>query len=50
MMFEPIARKFVDWSRRRHAIRRLRVLDDRLLADMGVRRAEIDAFVAGDRT
>lgn len=45
-MFEPLIRKFVDWRLRRITIRTLRRLDDRLLADVGTQRDEIDHFVA----
>lgn len=45
-MFEPMIRKFVDWRRRRLTVRKLRGLDDRLLADLGTQRDEIDRFVA----
>ncbi|MFN4209496.1 MAG: DUF1127 domain-containing protein [Devosia sp.] len=46
-MFEPLIRKFVDWRLRRLTIHKLHGLDDRLLADLGTRRDEIDRFVAG---
>ncbi len=46
-MFEPLARKFVDWSQRRIAVRRLHALDDRLLADVGTKREDIACFVHG---
>jgi uncharacterized protein YjiS (DUF1127 family) len=45
-MFEPLLRKFVDWRQRRITIRKLHSLDDRLLADLGTKRDEIDRFVA----
>jgi uncharacterized protein YjiS (DUF1127 family) len=45
-MLEPLTRKFNDWQQRRIAIRKLHQLDDRLLADMGVKRENIAAFVA----
>jgi uncharacterized protein YjiS (DUF1127 family) len=44
-MFAPLARKFNDWRLRRIAIRKLHTLDDRLLADLGTRRDQIDCFV-----
>ena len=47
-MFEPLTRKFTDWRLRRVAIRKLRRLDDRLLADIGTRREDITCFVAAD--
>lgn len=46
-MIEPLIRKFVDWRLRRLTIHKLHGLDDRLLADLGTRRDEIDRFVAG---
>ena len=46
-MFEPLIRKFVDWRLRRITIGQLQGLDDRLLADLGTQRDEIDGFVAG---
>lgn len=46
-MFEPLIRKFVDWRQRRITIHKLQGLDDRLLADLGTKRDEIDRFVAG---
>lgn len=45
-MFEPLTRKFIDWRQRRIAIRQLRSLDDRLLADLGAKRDDIACFVA----
>lgn len=45
-MFEPLTRKFIDWRLRRVAIRKLRRLDDRLLADIGTERDDIAQFVA----
>ncbi|MCC5618731.1 DUF1127 domain-containing protein [Nostoc sp. CHAB 5836] len=45
-MFEPLTRKFIDWRQQRVAVSRLRHLDDRLLADIGTRRADIECFVA----
>jgi uncharacterized protein YjiS (DUF1127 family) len=45
-MFEPLIRKFVDWRLRRITVRKLQGLDDRLLADLGTQRDEIDRFVA----
>lgn len=45
-MFEPLARKFLDWRQRRLAIRRLHSLDDRLLTDIGTKREDIACFVA----
>jgi uncharacterized protein YjiS (DUF1127 family) len=45
-MFKPLMRKYADWRLRRIAIRRLHGLDDRLLADLGTTRDEIERFVA----
>lgn len=47
-MFEPLARKFIDWRLRRTAIRHLHALDDRLLADVGTKRDDIGCFVASN--
>jgi uncharacterized protein YjiS (DUF1127 family) len=46
-MFQPLTRKFFDWRLRRMTIRKLHTLDDRLLADMGALRDDIDRFVQG---
>lgn len=45
-MFEPLTRKFVDWQQRQTTIRKLRALDDRILADLGIERDAITQFVA----
>ena len=45
-MFEPLTRKFTDWRLRRIAIRKLHTLDDRMLADVGTTRYDIDCFVS----
>lgn len=45
-MLEPLTRKFTDWRLRRIAIRKLHTLDDRLLADVGTTRDDIDCFVS----
>jgi uncharacterized protein YjiS (DUF1127 family) len=44
-----IARGLVAWSSRRDAYRRLMALDDRMLADIGLSRAEIPAVVKSMR-
>jgi len=46
LMFEPLTRKFIDWRQRRITIRKLRALDDRILADLGIERDTIPQFVA----
>jgi uncharacterized protein YjiS (DUF1127 family) len=45
-MFHPLFRKYADWRLRRIAIRRLHEMDDRLLADVGTQRDQIEHFVA----
>ena len=45
-MFEPLTRKLVNWQQRQITIRKLRALDDRILADLGVERDAIAQFVA----
>lgn len=45
-MFAPLARKFIDWRLRSITRRKLAMLDDRLLADIGTRRDSIGDFVA----
>src|SRR5262245_53546735 len=40
-----LGRKLAAWSSRRDAFRRLMALDDRMLADIGLNRAEIPAVV-----
>lgn len=45
-MFEPLIRRYADWRLRRIAIHRLHHLDDRLLADLGTERNQIESFVA----
>jgi len=45
-MFEPLTRKFQTWRRRRQTLRRLHMLDDRLLADMGTCRDDLEAFIS----
>ena len=44
-----IGRKLAAWSSRRDAYRRLMALDDRMLADIGISRAEIPAVVKAMR-
>lgn len=45
-MFEPIRNRLRLWHLRHVARRRLSMLDDRLLADIGTRRSSIAGFVA----
>lgn len=45
-MFEPLTRKFTTWRLRRITVHKLHMLDDRLLADLGIRREDIARFVA----
>ena len=45
-MFEPLTRKLINWQQRQMTIRKLRGLDDRLLADLGIERDAIAQFVA----
>lgn len=45
-MFEPIKRRLQRWHQRNVTRRRLALLDDRLLADIGTRRSGIRDFVA----
>lgn len=49
-MISIIRQKFSGWLLCRNAARRLHGLDDRLLADMGTRREDIDCFVQGCRS
>ena len=44
-MFTRFTRRFRAWQQDRAAIRKLAMLDDRQLADMGIARSEIDGFV-----
>lgn len=46
-MFRPISRRLYAWHMRNVTRRKLCMLDDRLLADLGTEREQIDAFVAG---
>lgn len=44
-MFEPITRRLQAWHIRRYTRRRLAMLDNRILADMGIERDQISDFV-----
>ncbi|SEP61175.1 protein of unknown function [Devosia sp. YR412] len=46
-MIETMTRKLVDWWGRQTAVQRLQALDDRLLADMGIKRQDIACSVQG---
>ena len=46
-MFAPLTRRFHAWHMRHITRRKLRMLDDRLLSDMGIERDGIGDFVAG---
>jgi uncharacterized protein YjiS (DUF1127 family) len=46
MIVNGVLRPVIDWNRRRKARATLSALDDRLLADIGLARYEIDAHVA----
>ena len=46
-MFEPITRRLRNWRIRSITRRKLHLLDDRLLADIGTERSTIGEFVDG---
>jgi uncharacterized protein YjiS (DUF1127 family) len=46
-LFLSAGRAIAEWRRRERAYRELMALDDRSLADIGVRRAQIRALVEG---
>src|SRR5215470_15660540 len=46
-LFMAIGRSVVAWSERRTALRELNALDDRMLRDIGITRADIPAVIAG---
>ncbi len=48
-LVKHVVRKLAAWSARRDAYRRLMALDDRMLADIGISRAEIPALVKSMR-
>lgn len=45
-MFEPIRKRLYRWHQRNATRRRLALLDDRLLADIGTKRSGIGDFIA----
>ena len=45
-MFEPLTRRLHAWHMRNVTRRKLAMLDDRILADMGIERDHIDGLVA----
>ena len=47
-LFISAGKAFSDWRRRERAYAELMALDDRSLADIGVRRSQIRALVEGD--
>jgi uncharacterized protein YjiS (DUF1127 family) len=47
--FHDLGRRLADWQRRRDDAWRLSNLDDRLLADIGIRREDVAARVKGGR-
>jgi uncharacterized protein YjiS (DUF1127 family) len=46
-LFAVLGRSLAAWSERRAALRELNALDDRMLRDIGITRADIPAVVAG---
>jgi uncharacterized protein YjiS (DUF1127 family) len=47
--FVAAGRAIADWHRRQHAYEELMALDDHCLADLGIQRSEINAYLAADR-
>lgn len=47
LMLRTLRNDWMRWQRRMIAVRKLRWLDDRLLADIGTRRTDIEDFVQG---
>ena len=46
-LFAAVRHAFAEWRRKQHAYAELMSLDDRSLADIGIRRSEIPAIVEG---
>ena len=47
-LFIAAGRAIADWRRRQHAYAELMALDDRSLADIGIRRSQIRGLIEGD--
>jgi uncharacterized protein YjiS (DUF1127 family) len=47
-LFDAVRHAFADWRRKQRAYAELMALDDRSLADIGIRRSEIPAIVEGN--
>jgi uncharacterized protein YjiS (DUF1127 family) len=47
--FVSAGRAFADWRRRQRAYEELMALDDHCLADLGIQRSEINAYLAAGR-
>jgi uncharacterized protein YjiS (DUF1127 family) len=47
-LFEAAGHAFTEWRRKQQAYGELMALDDRALADIGIRRSEIPAIVEGN--
>jgi uncharacterized protein YjiS (DUF1127 family) len=48
-LFVAAGRKIADWHRRQQAYEALMALDDHCLADLGIRRSEINAYLSAGR-
>jgi uncharacterized protein YjiS (DUF1127 family) len=48
-LFAAAGRKIADWHRRQRAYEELMALDDHCLADLGIRRSEINAYLMAGR-
>jgi uncharacterized protein YjiS (DUF1127 family) len=48
-LFASAGRAFADWRRRQRAYEELMALDDHCLADLGIQRSEINAYLAVGR-
>jgi uncharacterized protein YjiS (DUF1127 family) len=48
-LFRSAGRAVADWRRRQRAYEELMALDDHCLADLGIRRSEINAYLAAGR-